>query len=441
MGYRLLIIQPSYYRSPADRTVYRTRRRSLVPLTLPYLAALTPDDWEIKLLDEQLQAIDFTYRPDLVAITSGTLHSFRAYDIADEFRRRGVPVIMGGPHTFFHADEAGDHCSAVGIGEAEGIWRRMLEDALGGRLSSLYRADQLPSLAGLPLPRYDLVDLPRYGPFKTYVVVSSRGCPFTCDFCSERFLLGDQYRCRPVSEVIEEIKHCRSRNILFGDSNFGGKRSHAMELMEALIPLKVRWSALWSSYLCLDTEFMDMAQRSGLLHVNVGIESINPDTLAGMNKRFNKVHRYAEMLANLRRRGVSYSLNFIFGWDGESEGAFRATLNFLEDHKVPAAYFNILTPVKGTPLYDRMRGEGRVLNITDIDRWPGQICYIKPPSGTPAALESNVRGMYRDFYRVRSMLSRLPAPLTKASIASWIINLSQRRMAQVEDSHNNFDNY
>ena len=147
------------------------------------------------------------------------------------------------------------------------------------------------------------------------------------------------------------------------------------------------------------------------------------------------------MLANLRRRGVSYSLNFIFGWDGESESAFRATLKFLEDHKVPAAYFNILTPVKGTPLYDRMRGEGRVLNITDIDRWPGQVCYIKPPSGTPAALESNVRGMYRDFYRVRSMLSRLPAPLTKASIASWIINLSQRRMAQVEDSHNNFDNY
>jgi radical SAM superfamily enzyme YgiQ (UPF0313 family) len=285
------------------------------------------------------------------------------------------------------------------------------------------------------------VALRRYGPFKTFVVVSSRGCPFRCDFCSERFLLGDQYRCRPVSEVIKEIKHCRSRNILFGDSNFGGKRTHAMELMEALIPLKVRWSALWSSYLCLDPEFMDLAQRSGLLHVNIGIESINPDTLAGMNKRFNKVHRYADLVASLRRRGISYSLNFIFGWDGETEGTFHATLEFLEEHKVPAAYFNILTPVKGTPLYERLRGEGRILNIQDIDRWPGQICYIKPPSGTPAALESKVRGMYRDFYRVRSMLSRLPAPLTKASIASWIINLSQRRMAQEEDSHNNFDSY
>jgi radical SAM superfamily enzyme YgiQ (UPF0313 family) len=441
MGYRLLIIQPSYYRSPADRSLYRTRRRNMVPLTLPYLAALTPAGWEIDLLDEQLQAIDFASRPDLVAITSGTLQSFRAYDIADEFRRRGVPVIMGGPHTFFHADEAGEHCSAVGIGEAEVIWPRMLEDAIGGRLNRLYHADLLPSLAGLPLPRYNLVDLRRYGPFKTFVVVSSRGCPFRCDFCSERYLLGDRYRCRPVSEVIEEIKHCRCRNILFGDSNFGGKRTHAMEIMEALIPLKVRWSALWSSYLCHDTEFMDLAQRSGLLHVNIGIESINSDTLDGMNKRFNKVHRYTEMLANLRRRGISYSLNFIFGWDGETEGAFRATLKFLEEHRVPAAYFNILTPVKGTPLYDRMRSEGRVLNIQEIDRWPGQICYIKPPSGTPEALESNIRGMYRDFYSVRSMLSRLPAPLTKASMASWFINLSQRRMAQAENSHNNFDNY
>ncbi len=230
MAHRLLIIQPSYYRSPTDRSVYRTHRRSLVPLTLPYLAALTPAGWDIQLLDEQLQPVDFACRPDLVAITSGTLHSYRAYDIADGFRRRGVPVILGGPHTFFHADEAARHCDAVGIGEAEGIWPRMIEDALGGRLKGLYRADLLPSLAGLPLPRYDLVDLRRYGPFKTFVVVSSRGCPFRCDFCSERFLLGDQYRCRPVPEVVEEIKRCKSRNLLFGDSNFGGKRIHAMEL-------------------------------------------------------------------------------------------------------------------------------------------------------------------------------------------------------------------
>ena len=441
MANRLLIIQPSYYRSKTDRTVFKVRRRQVVPLTTPYLAALTPPDWEIKLLDEQLEPLDFDYPADVAAITAWTLHSFRAYDIADEFRRRGVPVIMGGPHTFFHSEEAGEHCDAVGIGEAENIWRPMLEDACCGRLKKIYQADLLPTLAGLPLPRYELLDLRRYGPFKTFTVSSSRGCPFRCEFCSERFLLGDSYRCRPVAEVVEEIKHWRQRNILFGDSNFGGKRSHAMELMEALIPLKVRWSALWSSYLCNDAEFLDLAKRSGLLHVNIGIESINPDTLNAMNKRANKVSRYNEMLSNLRRRGISYSLNFIFGWDGETEGAFRATLDFLQNHKVPVAYFNILTPVKGTPLYDRLQSEGRVRDSQEIDRWPGQRCYLKPLYGSPAELEQNVRKMYRDFYGLPSIISRMPLPVTKANIASWVINFSQRRMAQAGLANNNFDGY
>jgi len=254
-------------------------------------------------------------------------------------------------------------------------------------------------------------------------------------------LLGDSYRCRPVAEVIEEIKHCRSRNILFGDSNFGGKRSHAMELMDALVPLKVRWSALWSSYLCNDAEFLDLARRSGLLHVNIGIESLNPETLGSMNKRFNKASRYVEMLANLRQRGISYSLNFIFGWDGETAGAFRASLDFLQRQKVPVAYFNVLTPVKGTPLYDRLESQGRILNSQDIDRWPGQLCYIKPPYGTAAELEDNVQKMNREFYSLPSMVSRLPLPWTMANMASWVINFSQRRMFQPGPANNNFDGY
>ncbi len=317
----------------------------------------------------------------------------------------------------------------------------MLEDARRGCLKAAYQAEEPVSLAGLPLPRYDLLDLRRYGPFRTFVVVSSRGCPFRCEFCSERFLLGESYRCRPVAEVVEEVRHCRSRNILFGDSNFGGKRSHAMELMQALVPLQVRWSALWPAHLCHDVQFLDLAQRSGLLHVNIGLESLNADTLAQMNKRFNKTDRYSEMLANLRRRGISYSLNFVFGWDGENESAFRATLEFLQRHKVPAAYFNILTPVKGTPLYERLQCQDRILNSQDIDRWPGQICYIKPPYGTPETLERNVQELYRKFYSLPSMLSRLPMPYTKSNVASWVINFSQRRMAQAERGPNNFDGY
>lgn len=436
---RLLILQPSYYRSKSDRRLFKTRRRSVVPLTLPYLAALTPPEWEVSLADEQLNDIDFDRPIDLVAISAWTLHSLRGYDIADEFRRRGVPVIMGGPHVFFHAEEAAAHCDAVGISEAEPIWRRMLEAAAAGRLRKVYRAEPLSELGGFPLPRYGLLDLHRFGPLRTFTIQSSRGCPFCCEFCSERLYLGGRYRWRPAAEVAAEIRHSGDRNFFFAESNFGGNRARAMALMEALIPLRIRWSTLWSSHLCLDIEFLDLARRSGVLHVNIGFESINAETLAAMNKKMNKVVRYAEMLDNLRQRGISYSLNFIFGWDNEKPEVFDSTMTFLQRNKVPAAYFNILTPTKGTALFDRMLSEGRILDPAEIDRWPGQACHIKPRHGTPAEMEAKVQSLYRRFYSLRSMVPRLSWPKSKADLASWMINLAERRMALSAQSNNDFD--
>ncbi len=441
MDARVLIIQPSHYVSKRDRKVAKSRRRSVVSLTLPYLAALTPPGWKITLLDEQLQEIDFACRPDVVALTTWTLHSVRAYDIAREFRRRGVPVILGGPHAWFNPEEAAEHCDAVGIGEGEPIWGQMLEDARHGRLRKFYRAPVVEDLSGLPRPRYDLLDLRKYGLFCTFTVMSSRGCPFHCDYCSERLYLGGKYRCRPVPEVIEEIKACPSKQILFGDSNFGGKRSRAMELMEAMIPLKLRWSALWSAYLCNDIEFLDLAKRSGVLHVNLGIESIDAETLKGMKKGFNKVAQYAEMFRNLKQRGISYSLNFIFGWDTENPSVFRTTLDFLKQHKVPAAYFNVLTPEKGTGLFKRMESEGRILERDEIGRWPGQTCYIQPKYCAPRDLEQQVQWMYREFYSLGSIFSRLPWPVTQANIASWVLNFSERRMARASTEGSEFTGF
>lgn len=438
---KLLIIQPSHYHSKADRTVFKSRRRSLVPLALPYLAALTPPDWQVTLVDEQVQDIDFDSRPDVVAITNWTVHSLRGYDLAKQFRNRGIPVIMGGPHVWFHPDEAAEHCDAIGIGEGEPIWSQILQDAASGKLQKVYRAPQMPSLAGLPTPRWDLLDLKRYGPFKTFTLMSSRGCPMQCEFCSERLYLGGGFRVRPVDDVIQEIKSCGSKNIFFGDSDFGGKRAEAMKLMEAMIPLKLRWSALWTSFLCYDDDYMDLAKRSGLLHVNLGIESINPVTLKGMNKKFNKVEKYALMLEHLRKRGVSYSLNFIFGWDTETPEVFDATLDFLQREKVPVAYFNILCPEIGTMFYEKMRQDDRILRIEDIGRFPGEFCHIKPKNFTAKQLERNVQDMYLKFYSWKSMFQRLPMPVSQANIASWIVNLSQRSLAQRSngDHNNNFD--
>jgi radical SAM superfamily enzyme YgiQ (UPF0313 family) len=437
---KLQIIQPTHYLSPTDRALHKTKKRSVVNLTLPYLAAMTPKEWEVDLIDEQVSDINFSAPVDVVAITTWTMNSLRAYEIADRFRERGVTVLMGGPHTFFHDEEAAAHCDAVGSGEGEIIWPLMLSDAISGKLKKFYRAEKPHELRNLPLPRYDLLDLKQYDWFKTYSVQTSRGCPFRCEFCSERLYLGHAFRYRPTQDVIEEVKHTGAKNFLFADSNFAGNVAHAMELMEALIPLKVRWSALWSIYLCGNEPFLDLAKKSGLLHVNIGMESINSNTLASMNKKINKVSEYRRFLRNLNKRGISYSLNFIFGWDTDDESAFSSTFDFLMEHKVPAAYFNILMPDKGTALYDRMKEANRITNIESMGRWPGDRCYIKPQNLSPDALEKGVREMYTRFYRYPSMFSRLPLPVTMASIASWVINFSQRKVGQ-EDSLETFDDF
>jgi radical SAM superfamily enzyme YgiQ (UPF0313 family) len=422
-------------------TLHKVKRRTLVGLTLPYLAALTPGEWEVTLIDEQSANVDFRVPVDLVAITAWTINSFRAYEIADRYGEQGVPVIMGGPHAYFYSEEAAEHCDAVGIGEGEKIWASMLEDAARGRLKKVYRADHLPDLKNLPSPRYDLLNPRGYGLFKTFSVQSSRGCPFQCEFCSERFYLGKSYRYRPVEEVIDEIKRSKARNILFADSNFAGNMSHTVQLMEALLSLKVRWSALWSAYLCNNEPFMDLAKRSGLLHLNIGLESIDQDTLSGLNKRINQVKEYRNMSHNLRRRGISYSLNFIFGWDTEKEDVFASTLAFLEEEKVPVAYFNILTPHKGTPLYERMKAENRIIGIDDIGRWPGIHCNIRPVYCSAEELERRVKKIYSEFYSYASIFSRLSWPITKANIASWLVNLSERKVSRTDAAVEDFDAY
>ena len=440
MKNRLLVIQPSFYKDPPDNTkINKAKSRSLIGLTLPYLASLTPPEWDVTLVDEQIEDVDFDANVDLVAITTWTINSLRAYDVAREFRYRGVPVIMGGPHTFFHSEEAAEHCDAVGIGEGEMIWERMLDDAASGKLEKVYRADTAHDLRNLRLPRYDLIDMPSVNAFRTYTVQSSRGCPFKCEFCSERFYVGERYRQRPVEDIVDEVRAIGARNVFFADSMFAGKKQRAMQLMEALIPLKIRWSTLWTTYLCLDQEFMDLAKRSGLLHVNMGMESISQDTLSTVNKNFNKVCEYEEILGSLRRRGISYSLNFVFGIDGEKPDVYPATISFLEQHKVPVAYFYILDPAKGTPLYDRMKSEDRMLDERIMRSKVGNVCKIQPENGTPDELEKKVKNLYERFYNYPSMARRLPLPVTKANIASWMLNFSQMRMNKNELNIENFD--
>ena len=395
------------------------------------------------ILDEQVQEIDFDRPTDLVAITAWTLHSLRAYDIAAEFRRRGVTVIMGGPHVFFYPEESADNCDAVGIGEAEPIWAQMLADAAAGRLKKEYRAQPLTQeqLAGLPKPRYDTLNMSLYGPFRTYTLQSSRGCPLVCDFCSERLYLSPRFRWRPAEEVVGDVRHTGSRNILFGESNFGGKRTRAMELMEALIPLKARWSTLWTSNFCSDDEFLDVACRSGLLHVNIGIESIDAETISNMRKGVNKTDRYAEMFEKMRKRGhqLLAELHFRLGLrepdrvrlHAQVPGAAQGARGLLQRADADAGDHALRQAQGRGP--DHQRGE--------MGRWPGHLCHVKPTGARRPSLSRTCSEMYRKFYTLPSMARRLPLPTSKASIANWVVNIGERRMARSATGNNDFDAY
>ena len=277
---RLLIIQAATYRSRDDRRPLRIRKRKLVGAVMPYLAALAPPGWDITLVDDAIEDPDYNAAVDVVAITARMVTSLRAYEIADLFRARKIPVLMGGPHATFYSAEMAEHADGVCIGEAEEIFPAMLEDAAAGRLQQFYQRNDVASLAGMPTPRWDLLNPKHYVFYRPFVIQQSRGCPYTCDFCAERRLNGDYgYRDRPVAEVVEEIRKCGSRHIFFAASQFVGHKGRTMELLEALIPLKIRWSALFSPRFGLDAQFLDLAKRSGLLHVNMGIESVSQDTL------------------------------------------------------------------------------------------------------------------------------------------------------------------
>lgn len=439
---KLLIIQAATFRSAEDRRPLRIKKRRLVGAIMPHLAALTPPGWHITLHDDAIDEPPYDEHFDVVAITVRTVTSLRAYEIARKFRDKGVKVLMGGPHATFYTAEMMEHADAVCVGEGEEIFPQMLEDAAAGHLKPLYRRDTPADLRGLPKPRWDLLDMNNYVFYRPFVIQQSRGCPYTCDFCAERRLNGDYgFRDRPAEEIVEDIKLCGGKHIFFAASQFVGHKGRTMELMEKLIPLKVHWSALFSPRFGLDEAFLDLAKRSGLLHVNMGIESISQGTLKTMHKDFNHVETYRAMIRNLNARNISYSFNFVIGADTDTPDVFDETLKFLTEMKVPAAYFNVISPLKGTPLYDRAKQDGRIIDEPNMERWAGVKCHMTPKNMTPEELIDGVKDMQKRFYSWPKVLGRLRfPPRSYADFANWEVCMSQRAVAD-SDIMNEFSEF
>ncbi len=404
---RVLLVQPSRFRE--DGRLERRQRRWLLGMTLPYVAALAPADVKVQIKDDLLEDVTFREDCDLVGLSFMSHQAPRAYQIAAGFRGRGVPVVMGGFHATLAPEECQEHADALVLGEAEEAWPRLLKDFQAGKLQPRYQADTLSDLRNLPVPRYDLLDLRRY---KLLNIPSqtTRGCPWACNYCEVTQVYGGRFRHRPVAEVLHEIQEIRrftgSQFIYFVDDNFVANRRHALEIMERLIPLKLIYGCLATVSVGDDPEVLDLMARSGCLHVNIGMESISPESLKAINKKQNKIKDYERQFKALRDRGIGYSVNVMFGLDGDRPDIFRATVDFLIRIKAPVSFMFILSPRVGTKVREQLLQENRIFD----HRWP-QYCGFKvvyhPKHMTARQLEEEYWRANRRFYSLPSILKRL----------------------------------
>ncbi len=324
------------------------------------LSALTPSTFRRVLYDDRLEDIPYDAPVDLAAISVETYTARRAYQIAAEFRRRRVPVVMGGFHPTLAPGDAAPHADAIVVGEAESVWPRVLEDVRRGCLQPRYQAEQRPDLGGM-LPDRTIFSGKRY--MNLALVETGRGCRFACDFCSISAFFRRSYSARPVTDVVREIRAIGRQNVFFVDDNLAVDRDRTLALLLALEPLGIRWAGQVSAHVAGDDELLTAMRRSGCLGVLIGFESLQPESQAVIGKgiRGNPETVYDAAMARLARHGIAVYGTFVFGYDGDTPASIRRATDFALRHRLFFAAFNHLVPFPGTPLYRRLRDEKRLV--------------------------------------------------------------------------------
>ncbi len=392
------------------------------------LAAHTPADVRVRILDAYVEPLDFDRltrppeRPDLVGIGALTPQANYAYGIANEFRRRAIAVVMGGIHPTAMPGEALQHADSVVLGEAELVWPQVIADFQAGRLQPRYQAEEHIDLAGARRPRRDLAPTWRY--WVKWPVETSRGCPFNCMYCSDSTVFGHRYRFRPVEEVVEEIRSLgRPRYIFFVDNNIVGSLSRAKELFEALIPLGIRWTAQASITMSNDEELLRLARRSGCIGVLIGLETLKKGLLRKIGKPVDPA-LYKEQIERIRRHGILVQGEFIFGFDEDDGSVFEETVRFAEEAKLDSARFAILKSYPGTRLFEMWMKDGRI-TTTNWSLYHTRNVAYRPAQLTPEELARGRDWAYDRFGSVRSIWRRVGVSRRYAPLV-WAINFGNR---------------
>jgi radical SAM superfamily enzyme YgiQ (UPF0313 family) len=423
---KIRLIDPAYNHPYISHSQKVIKTIWFARLTLTTLAALTPPDIEVKITDENVEPIDFEEDVDLVGVTGMLMHAPRAYKIAHRFRQRGIPVVMGGPHASSLPHEAKEHVDAVVIGEAENIWGGLIEDLKNGCLKPFYRADAFCSMEKIPFPRLDLLRKDAY--MTINCVQTSRGCPHQCDFCHVTHFFGKTYRCRPVDEVVEEVKRLEGDFLVFVDDNITGNRRYAKDLFTRLKPLKKKWASQASITLTRDPELLKLAAESGCVSLFIGVESLSSENLKEVNKTFNQVHQFEEAMKALHDHDIMILAGFIFGLDHDDEGVFERTLRFCEQNRIELPTFFLLTPLPGTALFQRIESEGRLLH-KDWSQYNGATVVFKPKLMTEETLQCGFNWACKEGYSWGSIFKRVFHPQQRF-FTRVLSNIAYRSIAQ-----------
>lgn len=412
---RLTLIHPCVGRWAGDRKYIRSWQ--MEPLAPASIAGLTPDDVDVRFYDDRLERIPYDEPTDLVAISIETYTARRAYQIATEFRTRGVKVVLGGFHATLCPDEAALYADAVIVGEAEGQWETVLDDARHDTLKTFYRQDSRPDLDRARFDR-SIFRGKRYVPVT--LIEAGRGCHFRCEFCAVQSYFGATQNRRPIDHILEEVKETRKRGnfYFFVDDNITSNFDEAKYLYRELARLKIRWVSQASINAAHDEEFLDLISKSGCQGLLIGFESLERETLRLMKKKFNTMGGgYDVALANLRRYHIRLYATFVFGYGGDTAQTFDEAVAFAHEHRFYMAAFNHLTPFPGTPLYQRLEEEGRLL----YDAWWMDPTYtynkipFRPEQLEPEELQELCIRARERFYSIPSILRRFADPVNRST--------------------------
>ena len=418
----------------------------LVPSpTLPLIASLTPPEIEIAITNELFQEIDFEEDVDLVGITAYSTNVHRAYEIADEFRKRDIPVAMGGIHVSMEPEEARGHADTVFIGEAEETWPQFINDVSHGAAKDFYRSSAPPPLTNRrPLHFPKQIESHYIGHQRTwprlllkpiYPIETSRGCPFDCDHCLTPVFFGKGVRFRPVVDVVAEIKDLGARICFFVDDNIFASPQRARELFKALAPLKITWFGQATIGAGEDMDLLRLARQSGCRELCIGLESLSHASLNWVQKKANRIEYYEKNLANFRKAGICIAASMMFGFDGEGNDNFKTTRDFLVKNKLPMTYWWPLTPLPGTRLYQRLLQEKRLkeekwwLNPESVNQF---LKYTLVDRDEQEFIDLFYR-YYRHFYSWPSMARRLLVPPHARLLTGLFLNLVARKKLRKKD--------